>query len=66
MAYNKDQWIESFEGQLALLRPHLTQRVLTSMSPSAWHEFGRAGVDPVKTAKELSNLLDKRNKGPAG
>jgi hypothetical protein len=41
--YNRDQWIESFEGQLALLRPHLTQRVLATMSLSAWHEFGLAG-----------------------
>jgi hypothetical protein len=26
--YNRDQWIESFEGQLLILRPHLGARVL--------------------------------------
>jgi hypothetical protein len=60
MAYNKDQWIQSFEGQLQIQRPHLTQRVLTTMSLSAWHAFGRAGVDPIKAAKELSKVLDQR------
>ena len=32
MSFNKDQWIDSFESQLAILRPHLTERVLASMS----------------------------------
>lgn len=32
MAYQKDQWMTSFEGQLAIFRPHLTQRVLTTMA----------------------------------
>ena len=63
MAYNKDQWIESFEGQLALRRPHLTQRVLSTMSLSAWNEFGVADHDPIKVAQELSKLLDQQ--GPA-
>lgn len=58
--FNRDQWIESFEGQLALLRPHLTQRVLSTMSLAAWHEVGRADVDPIKAAKELSKVLDER------
>ena len=35
MPYNKDQWIESFEGRLQILRPHLTGRVLGSMSNTA-------------------------------
>jgi len=60
VTYNRDQWIESFEGQLSILRPHLTARVLGTMSLAAWHEFGRADVDPIKAAKELSLLLDKR------
>ena len=59
MAYNKDQWIDSFEGQLAILRPHLTARILTTMSLSAWHEFGRSDEDPIKVARELSKLLDR-------
>ena len=58
--FNRDQWIESFEGQLSILRPHLTPRVLDTMSLAAWHEVGRAEVDPIKAAKELSKLLDKR------
>ena len=63
MAYNKDQWIESFEGQLSILRLHLTARVLSTMSLSAWHEFGRNDQDPITVARELSKLLDKQ--GPA-
>jgi hypothetical protein len=27
MTYNKDQWIDSFEGRLQILRPHLTEAV---------------------------------------
>lgn len=59
MAYNKDQWIASFEGQLAILRPHLTERVLRTMSLPAWHEFGTNDVDPLDVARELSKLLDQ-------
>ena len=62
--FNRDQWIESFEGQLSILRPHLTPRVLDTMSLAAWHEFGRAEVDPINAAKELSKLLDKRKSSP--
>jgi hypothetical protein len=57
MAYNKDQWSESFEGQLAILRPHLTPRILATMSLAAWHKYGRNDEDPVKTAKEWSASL---------
>jgi hypothetical protein len=28
--YNRDQWVESFEGQLAIVRRHLTLRLLGS------------------------------------
>lgn len=59
MTYNKDQWIASFEGQLAILRPHLTTRLLTTMSLAAWTEFGTAGEDPVEVARALSRLLDQ-------
>lgn len=57
--YNRDQWVQSFEGQLTILRPHLTERLLTTMSGQAWHQHGRAGVDPIKAAKELAASLDR-------
>lgn len=60
MAYNKDQWTESFEGQLSILRPHLTQKVLASMSLQAWHQFGADDEDPIKVARALSALLDQQ------
>jgi len=59
MAYDKQQWMDSFEGQLAILRPHLTSRVLATMSLQAWHQFGLENEDPIKVARELSKLLDK-------
>jgi hypothetical protein len=59
VTYNKDQWIESFEGQLFFLRPHLTQRVLSSLGLTEWHQVGRGGADPIMAAKELSKLFDK-------
>lgn len=58
LKYNSIQWRESFEGQLAILRPHLTLRVLTTMSIAAWNEFGTKDVDPVKAAKACSAALD--------
>jgi hypothetical protein len=60
VAYNKDQWISSFEDQLSILRPHLTSRVLASMSLGAWHQFGRKDDDPIKAAKAWSKSLDKQ------
>jgi hypothetical protein len=65
MAYNKQQWIESFEGQLAILRPHLTTRVLATMSLQAWHQFGVDSEDPINVARELSKLLDRQAAAPA-
>ncbi len=58
MPFNKAQWIESFEGQFAILRPHLTLRVLSTMSLSAWHSRGSKDEDPIKAAKEESKALD--------
>jgi hypothetical protein len=58
MAYNKDQWISSFEDQLALLRPHLSASVLATMSLAAWHQHGSNGEDPIKAAKQWSKSLD--------
>jgi hypothetical protein len=62
VAYNRNQWIESFEGQLSILRPHLTGRVLASMSLAAWHKQGLKDEDPIKAAKELSKSLDQSGK----
>jgi hypothetical protein len=59
VAYNKDQWISSFEGQLTIRRPHLTQRVLATMSLAAWHAHGRKDEDPIETARKVSMTLDK-------
>ena len=66
MAYNKEQWIASFEGQLSILRPHLTERVLATMSLAAWHRFGADDEEPVRVARELSKLLDHQAEGGAG
>ena len=60
MTYNKDQWIESFEGRLQILRPHLTGRVLGAMSNAAWHSRGVRGEDPIKAANAASADLDAR------
>ena len=61
-SYNQRQWIESFEGQLSILRPHLTGQVLNTMSLSAWHQRGASGEDPIKAAKDLFAELDKKPK----
>jgi hypothetical protein len=60
VAFNKNQWIASFEGQLSILRPHLTGRPLTTMSLSAWHQHGTKDEDPIKTAREWSKSLDQQ------
>jgi hypothetical protein len=63
-AYNRDQWIESFEGQLAILRPHLTQRVLSTWSLAAWHAHGTNDKDPIEVARALSEEMDaQRGRG---
>lgn len=59
MNYNRGQWMDSFEGRLALLRPHLTNRVLSAMSLQAWIERGTKDIDPVEAANALSAELDK-------
>jgi hypothetical protein len=59
-AYNRDQWIESFEGQLAILRPHLTQRVLSTLSLAGWHAHGANDLDPIVVAKAVSGEMDKQ------
>ena len=62
LMFNHDQWNESFEGQLSILRSHRTQRPLSTMSLQAWHKYGRVGEDPVEAAKAWSVSLDR--KGP--
>jgi hypothetical protein len=61
--FNREQWIDSFEGQLSILRPHLTQRVLTTMSLAAWHEFGAQGHDPIEAARALHEVLGQGTAG---
>lgn len=60
MAYQKDQWISSFEDQLSILRPHLTARVLGTMSLAAWHQH--SAEDPIKVARALSKVLDQQKR----
>ncbi len=60
MAYNKDQWIASFEGQMAILRPDLTARLLGTMSLAAWHQRGRKDEDPIQAARAVSKQLDEQ------
>jgi len=67
MPYNKDQWRTSFEGQLVMLRPHLSDRMLDTLSLSAWHSRGTKDEDPVLAAKAVSEELDAQaKKGQAG
>jgi hypothetical protein len=61
MAYNKQQWISSFEDKLTTLRPHLTLRMLGQFSLSAWFSHGADGIDPVTAAKEESERLDMKS-----
>lgn len=58
MAYDKQQWIDSFEGRLAILRPHLSERVLGSIAIAAWHRHGVRGEEPVKAAQAESVAID--------
>ena len=64
MAYRKDQWIDSFEGQMSILRPHLTARLLTTISTAAWHKHGARDVDPIVAAREESAWMDKQKAKP--
>jgi hypothetical protein len=61
--YNREQWIESFEGQLLILRPHLRERVLGAMSNSAWQQHGTEDEGPIEAAKAWSASLDRPSSG---
>ena len=63
MAYQKDQSMTSFEAQLAILRPHLTQRVLTTMALQAWHRHGT--TDPIEAARHVVTELTSSASGAA-
>jgi hypothetical protein len=60
LAYNKDQWMSSFEDQLSILRPHLTPRVLGTLSLAAWSAHGRKDEEPIETARGVSKSLDQQ------
>lgn len=65
--YRRDQWVDSFEGQMSILRGHPRGLALVEMmSASAWKEAGRKGVDPIQAANDWSATLDRlrRWKGP--
>ena len=59
-SYRKDQWTSSFEDQLSILRPHLTQRVLGAMGLAAWNAHGLKGEDPIEAARKVSAGLDQK------
>lgn len=65
MAYNRDQWMQSFEGQLQILRPHVGDRLMATISNSAWHSRGVKGEDPIAAAKVESKALDMATAGKA-
>jgi len=62
MAYDKHQWRSSFDGQLAMLRPHLSDRMLANFSLSAWQSRGSKDEGPVQAAKLMSKELDAQAK----
>lgn len=63
MAYKRDQWIQSFEGQLQILRPHVSDRLMATISNSAWHSRGVKGEDPIAAAKSESRAMDMASAG---
>lgn len=62
--YRRDQWVSSFEGQMSILRPHLSGRMLAAISASAWQQRGLKGVDPIQSARDESAAIDQRQKAP--
>lgn len=64
MAYRKDRWTASFEGQLSVLRPHLTPRVRTTMRLAAWPQFGTREADPIRAVRDGSKSLAKPKPSP--
>ena len=62
--YNREQWIESFEGQLLILRPHLSAKVLDTMCNAAWSRLGVNGEEPINAAREWSQALAAAQTSP--
>jgi hypothetical protein len=58
--YNKDQWISSFEDEMLRLRPHMSQRVLTSIGLMAWNRHGKKDDDPHQAARDWSKSMDQK------
>ena len=58
MAYNRDQWVDTFEDAILKLRPHMTRRVLDSVANMAWHKYGVAGLDPKEAAAQWSATMN--------
>ena len=58
MNYNRDQWISSFEDAILRLRPHLTERVLNTITGMAWQRYGVKGQDPKSAADAWSASMD--------
>ena len=56
VAYRKDQWISSFEDAILRLRPHLTARILNTITGMAWQRHGAKGKDPKEAAEEYRQL----------
>lgn len=57
---SRDQWVTSFEGQMAILRGHPRGLALVEMmSASAWKEAGRKGVAPILAANDWSAAIDR-------
>ena len=53
VAFNRDQWVQSFEGRMQILRPHMADRVLATLSNSAWYSRGAKGEDPITQQSEI-------------
>ena len=58
MNYDKDQWISSFEDVILRLRPHLTARILATITGMAWQRYGAKGQDPKSAAETWSTSMD--------
>lgn len=63
--YRRDQWVTSFEGKMSILRPHLTGRMLGTISASARQQHGTKGVEPIQAARDESAAIDRRQKPQA-
>jgi len=49
-------WGLSFDGQLTIRRPRLTEGILATMGLAAWHVRGRKDEDPTEAARVVSKM----------